>query len=62
MIGFKGEFIVSNARMTLHKWTHIAVVRFEKTIRLYVNGILDAVNITSGYSRPNTGVFYIGHP
>eukprot|EP01017_Pseudomicrothorax_dubius_P045608 TRINITY_DN7905_c0_g1_i1.p1 TRINITY_DN7905_c0_g1~~TRINITY_DN7905_c0_g1_i1.p1 ORF type:complete len:361 (+),score=26.36 TRINITY_DN7905_c0_g1_i1:55-1137(+) len=48
----QGEYLTSNARIPFQRWTHVAVVRKANKMRLYVNGILDAVNITMGFSLP----------
>jgi len=55
-----GEVLESNARIPIRRWTHIAVVRTDRRIRLYVNGIIDAVAGTSGTSELNEGPLYIG--
>eukprot|EP00742_Colponemidia_sp_Colp-10_P000203 GILJ01000231.1.p1 GENE.GILJ01000231.1~~GILJ01000231.1.p1 ORF type:complete len:402 (-),score=42.09 GILJ01000231.1:91-1296(-) len=57
----QGEFALSNARIPYQRWTHIAVVRLDKKIRLYVNGILDVSNITMGFTSPNSMPLYIGN-
>ena len=40
--------VISNARVNDHKWNHVAVVVEKEKVLLYINGILDAVNATSG--------------
>ena len=35
-------------------------MRVSKKIKLYLNGILDAVNVTAGWNVPNEMSFYIG--
>jgi hypothetical protein len=55
-----GEYVESNARLPKNRWAHIAVVRTEKRIKLYVNGILDAVNATQGWTQLNENGIYIG--
>jgi len=56
----QGEFVVSNARIPYYRWHHIAVVRTQARIRLYVNGIIDAVNATDGWTVTNTDPLYVG--
>ena len=56
----QGEFVVSNARIPYYRWSHIAVVRTQSRIRLYVNGIIDAVNATEGWTEPNEDPWYLG--
>lgn len=55
-----GEYVESNARIPYQRWTHVGVVRTEKRIRLYVNGIIDAVNATEGWTTINTDPLYLG--
>lgn len=55
-----GEYVESNARLPKNRWAHVAVVRTEKRIKLYVNGILDAVNATQGWTQLNENGLYIG--
>lgn len=55
-----GEFVLSNARIPYYKWHHVAVVRTQARIRLYVNGIIDAVNSTQGWTVTNESPLYIG--
>lgn len=55
-----GEFVESNARIPYQRWTHLGVVRTEKRIRLYVNGVIDAVNATEGWTSMNTDPIYVG--
>lgn len=56
-----GEHVESNARIPIRRWTHLTVIRTEHRIRLYVNGILDAVNATEGTTETNDDAFYIGN-
>ena len=44
----QGEYVLSNARIPYYRWHHIGIVRTQSRIRLYVNGIIDAVNSTDG--------------
>ena len=57
----QGEFVESNARIPYQRWTHLAIVRGERRIRLYVNGIIDSLNTTEGFTSTNTGSLYIGN-
>lgn len=57
----QGEYVISNARIPYYKWHHIAVVRTQSRIRLYVNGIIDAINSTAGWTETNKNPFYIGN-
>jgi len=49
----EGEFIISNAILQYGKWAHIGIIRLDKRLRLYVNGVLDTVNITLGSTVTN---------
>ena len=46
------QYVLSNARLKKRRWTHIAIVGQEQLIKLYVNGILDSVNGTTGLNVP----------
>ena len=55
-----GERIWSNSYLALHRWTHLAAVADGKSLRLYVNGLLDSENVTKGAIEHNTGPIYLG--
>lgn len=55
-----GERIWSNSFLPLHRWTHLAAVADGKSLRLYVNGLLDSENVTKGAILHNTGPIYLG--
>ncbi|CAG9334355.1 unnamed protein product [Blepharisma stoltei] len=57
----QGEYVISNARIPFNRWTHIGVVRTQSRIRLFVNGIKDAVNSTDGWTQTNSSPLYIGN-
>jgi len=57
----EGEFINSKAKLSYNRWTHIAVVRQERKLKLYVNGILDSVIQTIGWTITNTSPLYVGN-
>jgi len=57
----EGGMVLSNARVQFERWTHLSVVRKGKSIQLYVNGILDGQNVTSGTTEINKGALYIGN-
>ena len=57
----QGEYVTSNARIPYYRWHHIAVVRTQSRIRLYINGIIDAVNSTVGWSETNQDSFFVGN-
>ncbi|CEM06961.1 unnamed protein product [Vitrella brassicaformis CCMP3155] len=54
------ETLDSNARLSLHVWTHLAVVRHSQRLRVYVDGLLDSTLLTVGLTRPNAEPLYIG--
>ena len=56
----EGEHTLSNARLNHGRWTHISIVRDEKKIKLYVNGILDSIAPTEGFTLANIHPLYIG--
>mmetsp|Transcript_11437 Transcript_11437/g.9835 ORF Transcript_11437/g.9835 Transcript_11437/m.9835 type:complete len:192 (+) Transcript_11437:575-1150(+) len=56
-----GEYVESNAHIPYQKWTHITVIRAESRVKLFINGILDAVIITEGSNVPNDCPLYIGN-
>jgi len=55
-----GEFVESNARMPVQRWTHFALVRKAHGLQLYVNGILDAEKTPTAATVLNEGPLYIG--
>ena len=56
----EGEKTISNARIPQGRWTHLAIVRDEKKIKLYVNGILDSIAPTEGFTLSNEHNLYLG--
>lgn len=56
----EGEFVDSYARIQYHRWNHIAVIRTQSKIKLYINGIPDNTNSTEGWTSPNKSPLYIG--
>ncbi|KAH0481181.1 MAG: hypothetical protein KVP17_001945 [Porospora cf. gigantea B] len=56
----QGEFLTSNSRLLPKRSYHIAVVRFEQRLRLYVNGVLDSTILTLGCNKPNSEPFFVG--
>ena len=57
----QGEMLFSNAKIPYHRWTHIALLVTDTKIKLYVNGILDAVNATEGRATINDMSFFVGN-
>lgn len=55
-----GETVDSMARIPVNRWTHIAIIREEKKVRIYVNGLLDAMGETEGLSIYNRDPLFIG--
>lgn len=43
-----------------NRWTHIAFIRSDKTITLYINGQMDGMNSTVGWSVNNEDPLFIG--
>eukprot|EP00753_Platysulcus_tardus_P015066 PLAT4752.1.p2 GENE.PLAT4752.1~~PLAT4752.1.p2 ORF type:complete len:388 (+),score=184.41 PLAT4752.1:30-1166(+) len=56
----EGEYALSTARLPVQRWTHVALVRLPHKLRLYVNGILDAVNTTFSDPCTNRGSLFLG--
>lgn len=56
----QGESIESNARVMENKWVHVGLVRGDKQISLYLNGQLDGMNYTMGWTVNNADPFFIG--
>lgn len=44
-----------------NKWHHIAFTKAGEKLKLYINGILDAVYFLSNSALPNTHNFFIGN-
>lgn len=55
-----GERVWSNSFIPLHRWTHIAAVVEGHSLRLFVNGLLDAENSTVGTIVQNSGPLRLG--
>ena len=55
-----GERLWSNSFVPLGRWTHLACVAEGHSLRLYINGLLDAENSTVGTIVHNTGNLYLG--
>jgi hypothetical protein len=55
--------VSSSSRVQFERWTHIAVVRKSKSLQLFVNGILDGMNVTDseGSTELNQGSLYVGN-
>jgi Concanavalin A-like lectin/glucanases superfamily len=60
LIWQQGVSLISNARLDSGNWYHVAFVRMERKIKLYVNGILDAADATDDTSVSNDYSLYIG--
>jgi len=56
------EAFTSNAKLAPGRWYHIAVVHIanQRRTRLYVNGILDASQMTKGFAVLNDKPLYVG--
>lgn len=48
------------ARLMMNKWNQITLVKDGDKVKLYVNGILDAVTFLSSFSSENDHNFFIG--
>jgi len=57
----QGEYVSSNAQLPYERWTHVALIRVDKRLRLYINGIMDSVNTTAGSTVTNQQPLYIGN-
>jgi hypothetical protein len=56
-----GEYTVSSSNnATLNKWSHVALTYDGSTIKLYINGSLEASNSQSGSINTTTNLLYIG--
>ena len=50
----------SNAELALNEWTHLAYVKHQGTLRLYINGVQDVSINIPGNVQENNGPLYIG--
>lgn len=50
----------SRARIAAARWSHLAYVKAGRTLRLYINGVLDTEVALAGPVVPNTDPLYIG--
>jgi len=57
----RGERVFSTTFVPLRSWTHIAGCVEGRSLRLYLNGILDAENVTVGSVVHNKGPVYVGN-
>lgn len=55
-----GSLVNFTTSIIYNAWTHIALVRTGSTIKLYVNGALDATTVTSSASLTGVTTAYIG--
>jgi len=53
-------YLVSTTPFQVGVWTHLAVVRADTTIKLYVNGVEEA-SVTSSTAIKGVGGWYFGH-
>lgn len=51
--------VTTNARVNIHRWSHIAVVRHKDNLEVYVNGVLDA-KVAAGKPESNDKPLYVG--
>ena len=51
--------VTTNARVNIHRWSHIAVVRHKDKLEIYVNGVLDA-KAAAGKPESNDKPLYVG--
>ena len=51
--------VTTNARVNIHRWSHIAVVRHKDKLEIYVNGVLDA-KVAAGKPESNDKPLYVG--
>jgi len=56
----EGEFITSNSKINNQKWMHISLVKKNKQIKLYINGILDNTLEVSDTLQKNSENIFIG--
>lgn len=59
-IGSSNIGVSGATTLTANKWTHVAVSRSGTTLRLFVDGVLDATATVSGAYNNSTGVLNIG--
>ncbi|KAL4466845.1 hypothetical protein ABPG74_010442 [Tetrahymena malaccensis] len=57
----QGEFLESNARLPYNKWAHIVVSKTGSKIKLFVNGLLDSVQVLMNFDIENDSSFYLGN-
>ncbi|XP_026190691.1 uncharacterized protein LOC113146716 [Cyclospora cayetanensis] len=55
-----GQEMQSNSRLRPHQWYHLAMVRHQNRMRLYVDGILDSSLVTEGSTKTNDLPLFIG--
>jgi hypothetical protein len=57
----QGESLLSNARITTQRWMHIAIIKSDNKLKLYVNGILDNSSILKATAETTNSPLYIGN-
>ncbi|MEM1446387.1 MAG: PQQ-dependent sugar dehydrogenase [Planctomycetota bacterium] len=50
----------TNAELAVDQWTHVAYVKDDNRLKLYLNGQLDSVVVLDGQSVANDGDIYVG--
>ena len=60
LIQTQGESMETNGRVMENKWVHIGVVRGDKSLSIYMNGQLDSMNNTIGWTVSNQDDLYLG--
>ncbi|MHC1727328.1 MAG: LamG-like jellyroll fold domain-containing protein [Syntrophobacteraceae bacterium] len=55
-----GWLAVSSTQVPLNQWTHVAVVRYQGTIRLYINGLQSGTTSTTSFSDVAAPNFIVG--
>jgi len=57
----QGEFVITNARVGSQRWLHIAVVKLDTKLKVYVNGILDSQILLKSSVEQINSPLYIGN-
>ena len=52
--------VTSSSQIPSNQWTHVALVSYQGTIKLYINGVQNGTTSTSSFSDTSSPYFVVG--